>query len=92
MPEPTEATGPEVGIDVNGGAVVAWREPDDEFVNRIWARRVFGTSFGIPLQVSPSSWEGVPLRGEADAFSLDDAGFGQVAVAFRQQPGPGRAN
>jgi hypothetical protein len=85
--QPTEENSPKVGIDVQGGGVVAWQEPDDEFVDRIWARRLFGTSFGIPLQVSPSSWEGAPLRGPADAFSLDVSGFGQAAVAFRQQPG-----
>lgn len=89
MPKPTAVSGPKIGIDTLGQAVVAWREPDDEFVNRVWARRVFGSTFGIPLQVSPGSWEGVPLRGEADAFDLDDAGFGQAAVAFRQQPGQG---
>ncbi len=89
MPKPSAVNGPKIGIDVNGNAVVAWREPDDEFVNRVWARRVFGSTVGIPLQVSPGSWEGVPLRGEADAFDLDDAGFGQAAVAFRQQPGQG---
>jgi hypothetical protein len=84
---PTGENSPKVGIDVQGGGVVAWQEPDDEFVDRVWARRLFGASTGIPLQVSPSSWEGVPLRGAADAFSLDVAGFGQAAVAFRQQPG-----
>jgi hypothetical protein len=89
MPKPTDATGPKIGIDATGQAVVAWREPDDEFVNRVWARRVFGTTFGIPLQVSPSSWERAPLRGEADAFDLDVAGFGQAAVALRQQPSQG---
>ncbi len=89
MPKPTAVSGPKIGIDVNGGAVVAWREPDDEFVNRIWARRIFGSTVGIPLQVSPGSWEGTPLRGEADAFDLDDAGFGQAAIVFRQQPGQG---
>jgi hypothetical protein len=85
--QPTEANSPKVGIDVQGGGVVAWQEPDDEFVDRVWARRLFGASTGIPLQVSPSSWEGAPLRGPADAFSLDVAGFGQAAVALRQQPG-----
>lgn len=84
---PSEENAPEVGIDVQGQGVVAWQEPDDEFVDRVWARRLFGSSVGIPLQVSPSSWEGAPLRGPADAFSLDVAGFGQAAVAFRQQPG-----
>jgi hypothetical protein len=84
---PNDANSPKVGIDVQGGGVVAWQEPDDEFVDRVWARRLFGTSTGVPLQASPSSWEGAPLRGPADAFALDVAGFGQAAVAFRQQPG-----
>lgn len=84
---PSEENEPEVGIDVQGQGVVAWQEPDDEFVDRVWARRLFGSSVGIPLQVSPSSWQGTPLRGPADAFSLDVSGFGQAAVAFRQQPG-----
>jgi hypothetical protein len=84
---PTEANSPKVGIDVQGGGVVAWQEPDDEFVDRVWARRLFGANVGIPLRVSPSVWEGEPLRGPADAFSLDVAGFGQASVAFRQQPG-----
>lgn len=85
--QPTETSGPQVGIDVQGNAVVAWQEPDDEFVDRVWARRLFGGTVGIPLQVSPTSWEGAPLRGPADAFALDVAGFGQAAVALRQQPG-----
>jgi len=89
MPVATHLSGPKIGIDVNGNAVVAWLEPDDEFVNRVWARRVFGGTVGVPLLVSPSSWEGAPLRGAADAFSLDVAGFGQAAVALRQLPGQG---
>jgi hypothetical protein len=84
---PTELNSPEVGIDVQGGGVVAWQEPDDEFVDRVWARRLFGAGTGIALQVSPSSWEGAPLRGPADAFALDVSGFGEASVAFRQQPG-----
>ena len=84
---PTESSAPRVGIDAQGNAVVAWQEPDDEFVDRIWARRLFGTTAGISLQVSPSIWEDAPLRGPADAFALDVNGFGQAAVAFRQQPG-----
>lgn len=84
---PTEGNAPEIEIDLQGQGVVAWQEPDDEFVDRIWARRLFGTSTGIALPVSPAAWEGAPLRGAADAFSLDVAGFGQAAVAFRQQPG-----
>jgi PKD domain len=84
---PTATSGPRVGIDANGNGVVAWQEPDDEFIDRIWARRLFGTNVGIPLLVSPASWEGEPVRGPADAFALDVSGFGQAAVALRQQPG-----
>ncbi len=84
---PTATSGPRVGVDANGNGVVAWQEPDEEFVDRVWARRLFGTSVGIPLLVSPSSWEGGPVRGPADAFALDVSGFGQVAIALRQQPG-----
>lgn len=84
---PTVDNAPEVGIDIQGQGMVAWQEPDDEFVDRVWVRRLFGASVGIPIQASPSSWEGAPLRGPADAFALDVSGFGQAAVAFRQQPG-----
>ncbi len=84
--EPSRDNAPAIGIDIQGQGVVAWQEPDDEFVDRVWARRLFGANVGIPLQVSPSDWEGAPLRGPADAFALDVAGFGQAAVAFRQQP------
>ena len=84
---PGAENAPEVGIDIQGQGVVAWQEPDEEFVDRVWVRRLFGSSVGIPIQASPSSWEGTPLRGPADAFALDVAGFGQAAVAFRQQPG-----
>jgi hypothetical protein len=87
---PTTLNSPRVGIDVGGtSGIVAFQEPGDDFVDRIWARRLFGGSMGIPLQVSPSEWDGAPLRGPADAFSLDVAGFAQGAVAFRQQPGEG---
>ncbi len=86
---PTEANSPKVGIDIQGQGVVAFQEPGDDFIDRIWARRLFGPSMGIPLMVSPAAFDGAPLRGEADAFSLDVSGFGQGAVAFRQQPGEG---
>lgn len=84
---PTRSIAPQVGIDVQGQAVVAWLEPDDEFVDRVWARRVFGGQTGFTLPVSPATWNGLPLRGGVSAFSLDVAGFGQATVAFRQEPG-----
>jgi hypothetical protein len=88
---PTAANSPRVGIDVAGNGLVAFQEPDEDLVDRIWARRIFGLTFGIPLAVSPHEFGGAPLRGDADAFSLVVAGFGQGAVAFRQQPGQGSA-
>jgi hypothetical protein len=84
---PSADNAPEVGVDVQGQGIVAWQEPGDDFVDRVWARRVFGGSVGVPLQVSPAQLGGQPLRGPADAFALDVGGFGQGAVAFRQQPG-----
>lgn len=86
---PDAANSPKVDIDVQGNGIVAFHEPDDDFVDRVWARRVFGSTLGVPLLVSPQQFEGVPLRGAVDGFDLDVAGFGQGAVAFRQQPGEG---
>src|SRR5439155_1684746 len=44
---PTAANSPKVGIDVAGNGLVAFQEPDESFVDRIWARRIFGTTFGV---------------------------------------------
>lgn len=85
--EPTAGNSPKVGIDVNGQGLVVWQEPDDDFIDRIYARRLFGGTFGIPLLVSPQTFGDRPLRGPADSFSVDEAGFGEGAVVFRQQPG-----
>ena len=84
---PTAENSPQVVIDQSGNGVVAWQEPDDRFVDRIWARRLFGSSVGLPLVVSPTQWGGVPIDAPADQFSLAGAGLGAAAVALRQQPG-----
>ncbi len=86
---PTAANSPKVGIDQRGTGVVAFQEPGDDFVDRIWARRLFGSSTGFALIASPTSFGGAPLRGPADGFGLDVAQFGQAAVTLRQQPGSG---
>jgi hypothetical protein len=88
-PQPTAVNSPQVAIDLTGQGLLAWQEPDDSFVNRIYARRIFGMVPGNLLQVSPSTFAGHPLNGAVDEFSLDVAGFGQGAVAWRQQPAPG---
>jgi hypothetical protein len=89
VPQPTALNSPQVGIDLTGQGLIAWQEPDDSFVNRIYARRLFGMVPGNVLQVSPSTFNGHPLNGAADELSLDVAGFGQGAVAWRQEPAPG---
>jgi hypothetical protein len=89
MLAPTAANSPQVAIDLTGQGLVAWQEPDDSFVNRIYARRIFGMVPGNILQVSPSIYAGHPLNGAADELALDVSGFGEGAVAYRQQPAPG---
>jgi hypothetical protein len=80
---PTATNGPQIGIGLEGGAVVAWQEPDQTSAARIWARRVFGSSFGPPLQVSPSTWEGSPVSADADAFSLSVTPYAGAQIAYR---------
>ena len=58
MLTPTAANSPKVAIDLTGQGLVAWQEPDDGFVNRIYARRIFGMVPGNILQVSPSTYDG----------------------------------
>ena len=89
MLAPTAANSPKVAIDLTGQGLVAWQEPDDSFVNRIYARRIFGMVPGNILQVSPSTYAGHALNGPADELADDVGGFGVGAVAFRQQPAPG---
>jgi hypothetical protein len=84
---PTAENSPKVGIDVNGNGIVVFQEPDDDFIDRIYARRIFGLTIGNPLLVSPQTYNGVKVQGGADEFAVDQAGFGEAAVAFRQQPG-----
>ncbi|MFZ1155598.1 MAG: hypothetical protein WAN93_11910, partial [Solirubrobacteraceae bacterium] len=89
VPQPTAVNSPQVAIDLTGQGLLAWQEPDDSLVNRVYARRIFGMVPGNLLQVSPSTFAGHPLNGPVDELSLDVAGFGQGAVAWRQQPAPG---
>jgi hypothetical protein len=83
MRPPGPANGPQVGAGVDGGAVVAWQEPDQTGTARIWMRRIFGTTPGPVLEASPANWEGAPVSGDADAFSLAVTPLNQARVAFR---------
>ncbi|HEX7245530.1 MAG TPA: PKD domain-containing protein [Solirubrobacterales bacterium] len=83
MRPPGPSNGPRVGAGIDGGAVVAWQEPDQTGAARIWMRRIFGTTPGPVLEASPASWEGAPVTGDADAFSLAVTPFNQARVAIR---------
>lgn len=89
VPQPTALNSPQVAIDLTGEGLLAWQEPDDNFVNRIYARRIFGLVPGNILDVSPATYNGHPLNGAADELSVDFAGFGEGAIAWRQEPAPG---
>lgn len=84
---PTAANGPQVGLGLDGGAVVAWQEPDQTGAARIWMRRVFGTTPGPVLQASPSTWENQPVTADVDSFSLAVTSYDAALVAFRVAPG-----
>jgi hypothetical protein len=83
MRPPSETNGPQVGIGATGNAVVVWQEPDQTGVTRIWARRVFASSIGPPVEASPPTWDGEPVGGEADAFSLGVTQFDQARIVSR---------
>ncbi|HET7484628.1 MAG TPA: PKD domain-containing protein [Solirubrobacterales bacterium] len=83
MRPPSPTNGPQVGAGIDGGAVVAWQEPDQTGAARIWMRRIFGTTPGQVLEASPASWEGAPVAGDADAFSLVVTPLDQARVAIR---------
>jgi hypothetical protein len=85
---PTPDNAPRVAVDSSGNGAVAWQEPDDDFVDRVWTRRVFGTRMGIPLAASPLREGGELVRGGADQFALAETPLGRVVVAFRQLPDP----
>jgi hypothetical protein len=89
MRPPTGANAPQIAIGGSGNGVVVWQEPDAEGVARIWARRLFGSSIDYPMQVSASSYRGVPIAYAADAPSVAFSRLGQAVVAYRQLSGPG---
>ncbi|HEX7291878.1 MAG TPA: hypothetical protein VF250_12200 [Conexibacter sp.] len=86
---PRAENAPRVALDASGNGAVAWSEPDDDFVDRVWVRRVFGTRLGVPLAASPLRADGRLVRGAADAFDVAENDLGRVVVAFRQLPDPG---
>jgi PKD domain len=89
MRKPSATNAPVVVVNDRGQALVVWQEPEIDGVARIWARRIFGTTLGNVLQVSPSSVNGSPVTVDADAPALSLGDNGQAAVAFRLAGGAG---
>lgn len=87
VPKAAPENGPRISVDLQGNGVVAFIEPDDGGIERVWARRLFSGRIGLPLKASPQTIGAAPLRGDADAFSLTGGGLGAAAVGVRQQPG-----
>lgn len=87
VPKPSPLNAPQVTVDRLGNGVVAFVEPDDKGVARVFARRMFGARLGYVVRVSPQDIAGVPLLGEVDGFSLAGGGLGAATVAIRQQAG-----
>ncbi len=85
---PTAANSPRAGIGYDGQGLVAWQEPDDGFVNRIWARRIFPVTIGNVLEVSPTTLPGssAALSGGADGLALHVTPYDAAVVAVHQQP------
>jgi hypothetical protein len=94
MLKPTLENAPSIGIGVNGNGVVAWQEPDDGGVARIWVRRLFGVVQGNVLQASPETIDGAggrPITSNADSPVVAVGRFGEARIAYRIQGAPGSA-
>jgi hypothetical protein len=91
MRPPSPTNGPQVVAGNDGGAAVAWQEPDQSGTARIWMRRIFGTTPGPVLEMSPTTWVGKPVTADADAFSLGVSAFAQVRLSFRIAADPSSA-
>lgn len=88
---PSETNGPQVALGRSDEAVVAWQEPEPDGIARIWARRVFGTTLGLALPASPTTYDGQPVTADADAFALSVSELGEAKVVSRVQGSPGTA-
>ncbi|WP_320671923.1 hypothetical protein [Patulibacter defluvii] len=85
---PLPAVAPRVAIAPDGSGVVAWQEPDESLIDRVWTRRIFASRVGVPLAASRAGSRERPERGAADGLDLAMTAFGRAIVAVRQQPDP----
>jgi hypothetical protein len=79
---------PAIAIDGTGNGVVAWQEPDDDFVNRVWARKLFGNRYGLVLAASPQKLGDTAVRGGADRIAVSETALSRFVVTYRQLPDP----
>ncbi|MDO8209322.1 PKD domain-containing protein [Conexibacter sp. CPCC 206217] len=90
MRRPSATNAPSIGVNRAGNAaVVTWQEPSSDGVARIWSRRIFGTTPGNVLAVSPTTLDGSPVDVDADAPALAVSQLSQAKVAFRLLGGSG---
>lgn len=82
----TAETAPKVSVDATGNAVVGYIEPDQDNIDRVYARRVFSGDLSVvPLLASPAAIDGRPVTGAADQFAMSVGGFGEASFVIRQQ-------
>ncbi|MBJ7457959.1 MAG: hypothetical protein JHD02_02095 [Thermoleophilaceae bacterium] len=84
---PNQDNAPKVSISSNGTGAVAFQEPDASGYSRIWVRKLFGASPGLPQLASLTEYGGAPLRADADAIAISLSRAGALGVAFRQATG-----
>lgn len=85
---PTADAAPRVAVGEDGSAVVAWQEPDEQLVDRVWMRRIHGDRRGVVQPLGAQTDGGRPQRGAADAFDVAITDNGRAVAAVRQQPDP----
>ena len=89
MRPPTEANAPQIAIGPTGNGLVVWQEPEINGIARIWARRLFGSTLDYVMPVSAETFDGVPIKQDAEAPSVAVTWLGQADVAYRQNVAPG---
>jgi hypothetical protein len=89
--DPTPLNAPSIGIDGSGNGIVAWQEPGNDGVARIWVRRLFGAVLGNVLEASPEKIGEQPVTSDADAPIVAVSPYGEGRIAFRIQGAPGSA-
>ena len=89
MRTPSASNAPAIAIDRGGQGIVVWQEPTVDGVARIWARRLFGTTLGDVLEVSPETIDGEPVSVDADAPSVALGQNADAEVVFRLDGGAG---